>query len=539
MFCGTALIGLFIGAVFEWRLFGPLTWGMSRESQIAAVGISAWGLIAPSNFSWIIFSRLLGRWKTSPRIVDKFKNSWILAGVAVVLGSAVWTNPATVAVLVFFWFVFIRLLGNFGQSERSALKWFLLASAGTRLLIIFCYYSFATLKGWTAAWVTIDFPPYEVPVLFGDGADAIQYSRATATYWRGFRVSASDLYEVFNPDRSFLDIHGDVRHLLPQTVLFYLFGVEPIAARVLSALVGVLGAFLSYLTLRGRFGKNVAWTAAILISFWPTLFAWSIDALKEPYVLLLIVASALFSTRFAEERRWYDLVLSLAFLGMALSIRTRFYPVIYGTSALCLGGYFVHRGLRHESPTKRIAGGIMILLFLIGLTLAWPSSRRILVENTYRGFTAHLSFSQSPAGYKVWPRSYYTHLGTLEDVERKKAFSIKDWPGAWLRNLGHVLVEPLPRRGKFGALLAILGFGWWLAVLFAAVGTYIVAVRRDGVGWLFVVYVCLCFGFLAMFSGNAGTLIRQRDIATPLLLILTAIGAGGCFRLLRAQSRKE
>lgn len=530
--CGIALVGLFMGALLEWENTRSLHWGMSRQAQIVAASLYAWGLLTPANFCYFFFERFFGHW----RIYSKFPKSrggpFALASVAIVLGFASWRFPATVFLLVLFSLIFSSLLNNLDQNERSLLRWFLIASAGLRLLAIFVYFPIATHMGWTASWNTLDISAYEVPVLFGDGADAILYSRAKATFWRGFWIPTSDLFEVFNPERSFVGIHGDVRHLLPQTIIFFLFGVEPVAARVLSAMIAVLSAFLAFTILRDNFGKQAAWIGITLVSFWPTLLIWSIDALKEPYYLLLVMMAAFFCARFAKNRRWYDLLYSLAVFAMALSIRTRFYPALYGTVALSLGGYLIHRGFHHWRPTRRIFGGFLILALLVGMTLTLSPTRQILVENTYRSYTAHLSFSESPSGYQVWPKFYYTDIAKMEEPDRRKAFSVKDWPGAWVRNLGHVLFEPFP-KGESNPLKISLAFGWWLMILLAAVGTCTVAARRSGVGWIFITYVFLIFAFLAMFSGNAGTLIRQRDMATPLLLILSAIGAVKCKGLFR------
>ncbi len=530
--CGIALIGLFIGVFLDWESTKSLHWGMSRQAQIVATCLYIWGLIIPANFCHFFLERLFGHCEIYSKFQKNRGGPYGLAGISIVLGFASWKFPATIFLLAIFSLIFRSLLNNSDWKERSLLKWFIVASASLRLLAIFAYFPIATYMGWTASWNTLDFPAYEVPVLFGDGADAILYSRAKATFWRGFWIPTSDLFEVFNPERSFVGIHGDVRHLLPQTIIFFLFGVEPVAARVLSAMLAVLSAVLAFTILRDNFGKQAAWIGITLISFWPTLLIWSLDALKEPYYVLLIVMAAFFSTRFAKNRRWYDLLFSLVIFAMALSIRTRFYPALYGTMVLSLGGYLIHLGFHRWLPTRRIFGGILILVLVAGMILALPFTRKILIENTYRSYTAHLSFSESPSGYRVWPKFYYTHIAKMEEPDRRKAFSVKDWPGAWIRNLGHVLFEPFP-KGESNPLKISLAFGWWLVIILATVGIYVIAVRRSGIGWIFITYVFLIFAFLAMFSGNAGTLIRQRDMATPLLLILAAIGAVKCIRLFR------
>ncbi len=88
------------------------------------------------------------------------------------------------------------------------------------------------------------------------------------------------------------------------------------------------------------------------------------------------------------------------------------------------------------------------------------------------------------------------------------------------------LFEPFPRwwKGLKGTARLLLAVSWWVGMGFCILGIWRIVVRRDGVGWVYIAYVLITLGFLAIFSGNVGTLIRHRDTASPILLMIAAVG---------------
>lgn len=531
MFAGGFLAGLVSGAVLEWIRLGALPWLAGREVRVAAAVLALWAIIAPERVRAAL-SRRLSRLRPLRPEPASGGRSWAVPWAGAAAGLLAWEAPGSLFLVAAFLACFHFALKGWPPEERRWLGRLIYAALALRLLFIFIYYPLASSMGWTAAWLTLDVPPFHVPVLFGDGADAINMSRAWALFWRGEWVSPSEVQEIFNPDRSFFSIHGDVRHLLPQAALFFLFGVETLGARVLSAVVSVGAGVVAYAALRNRFGARTAWCGAALLAFWPTLFLWSLDALKEPYFLLLLMSSACFAERVPREGGWKALAASVALLGAALSIRTRWFPPLALTVAVCLGGFLLQRALRRSSLMKRVGCGL-VLLALIGSFLAlWPPSRRLILFYTYESVSAQRNFAVGyGSGYKVWPAEYYAR----PTRDFPKILQWQDAAGAWGRNLGHVLFEPFPKgwNGWKGVAYFGVAVPWWMALAAALWGGWEIAVRRDGFGWMCLAYVGITLGFLAAFSGNVGTLIRHRDTASPILLLIAAVGVSALWDRVR------
>lgn len=531
---GAALAGLVLGAGLEWIDRGSLPWIVGREVRVAAAVLSGWALISPGAFRRFVLEPLIGRRLTGDPPSPSAQPYWVPLLMAVCGGVLWWFLPGTFFLVSVFFLLCGRFLRDWPQDERLRVQRLLFASLAVRLIVIFGYYPLASAMAWTTAWVSLDVPSFHVPVLLGDGADAITLSWAKARLWRGVWVSPSDLREILNPERSFLALHGDVRHLLPQTLLFYVFGVEPISARVLSALTGVLTGLFIYAAMRNRFGPHAAWWSAVLVSFWPTLFLWSLDALKEPYFLVAVAASAFFVSRFSERRQRTWLALALGLMAVGLSIRTRWLSPLLATTGLCLGGFVIQRYLHRLNWSKRVGLGLLSVAVVVVFLMGWERGRRLFVFYAHGSYTAQRNFASAKTGYRVWPAEYYT-----QPESRMSAFyRWRDMPLAWLKNLGHVLFEPLPRRrwGAKGWAFMVLTLPWWGALALATCGAWKVAVERDGVGWVWLAYIGLTFGFLAMFSGNVGTLIRHRDTASPILLMLAGLGISSLLKAAHARN---
>ncbi|MDP6619552.1 MAG: glycosyltransferase family 39 protein, partial [Nitrospinota bacterium] len=350
---GGFLGGWVLAAGLESFRWGGITRLPGWEIRWAAALLAVWTLLSPGTVSSIFTAlrdRLCLNRAAPPAIILP---RWGLVVLGASVGALWWELPGTLFLTAAFLVGFRSVLRRLPPGERTSLSRLISLALAIRLLFIFVYYPLASFMGWTAAWLTLDVPLVHVTVLFGDGVDAISLSRAWALYWRGDWVSPAEFAEIVNPDRSLFSIHGDVRHLLPPALLFFVFGVEMIGARVLSAVATVCAAVIAYLTLRDRFGARAAWCGAALLAFWPTLFFWSLDALKEPYFLLLLIASAYFAERFSREGGWRPMAASVVMLGLALSVRTRWFPPIVFTAVICLGGWVIRKALHRFSRVRQ------------------------------------------------------------------------------------------------------------------------------------------------------------------------------------------
>ena len=532
---GGFLGGWVLAAGLEFFRWEGITRLPGWEVRWAAAFLAVWTLLSPGTAGSILTAlRNHFRFSRDAPPPKLLLPPWGLAALGAAGGALWWELPGTFFMTAAFLIGFRSVLRRLPPGERTSLSRLISLALATRLLFIFVYYPLASFMGWTAAWLTLDVPPVLVPVLFGDGVDALSLSRAWALYWRGDWVSPAEFAEIANPDRSLFSIHGDVRHLLPPALLFFVFGVEMIGARVLSSVATVCAAVIAYFTLRGRFGVRAAWCAAALLAFWPTLFSWSLDALKEPYFLLLLIASAWFTERFSREGGWRPMAASLVMLGLALSVRTRWFPPIVFTAVICLGGWVIRKALHRFSRVRQAACGALVLGLLIGGVFAWPAGRRLVYYYSHQSVSAQRSFALHYGnGYKVWPAEYYTRSTNDFPI----IFKWRDAAWANLKNLGHVMFEPFPRwwggRGWKGAAFFLLAVPWWIVVGLAGVGGGVIAFRKDGMGWIYLVYTSVTLAFLATFSGNVGTLIRHRDSVSPILLMIAAVGVSAVWERLR------
>jgi hypothetical protein len=103
---------------------------------------------------------------------------------------------------------------------------------------------------------------------------------------------------------------------------------------------------------------------------------------------------------------------------------------------------------------------------------------------------------------------------------------------AYLKGWGHILVDPVPWKTR--SLLSLAAAPqmalWYLFMAVAGLGIWRV-LRRHPVLAVALAFHLLCLGSVVVLGGgNVGTDFRMRDMLTPLVLSLSAIGLAASWK---------
>ena len=299
------------------------------------------------------------------------------------------------------------------------------------------------------------------------------------------------------------------------------FGETPYAIHVLNAVTYLAGTLLLHRLARTRFDRVAAMIGLGVLLFMPSLFAWSISALKEPMYTLVAAAEVLIVIAIVRAPRPWQKVLAIAALVVsALVLESLRKGGLQVAAAGAIGG--IAAGLIVPRPRLLLASAIAAPIALVLLLNVAPVQARVLtvVRDSVRYHAGHvLTPGQTyqlvdPDYYFDWPAIF--KIGPAEGAQYVS------------RAIIHYFVEPLPWIERSRATLAYVpeqAF-WWTLVLLTPFGLA-AGLKRDAlVTSTLMAHAVAIVIMVSLTSGNIGTLIRHRGLVLPYIVWIAALG--GC-----------
>nr|MCS5702079.1 hypothetical protein [Acidobacteriota bacterium] len=279
----------------------------------------------------------------------------------------------------------------------------------------------------------------------------------------------------------------------------------------------------------------------------PTLFAWSISAMKESFHLFVGTAALIAAVGIVRGRGWVKLLAVVglvAAMGVLETIRGGAFEIM----AAGLAGGMLVRGLTLKKWV------VVATLVCLGAGLFAVSRRpdfldratspilggrsvRALIIPVLRGTASvHLGHAISPGhAYRLLDDSFYTTT-SLDRVpailpgspdEATATLTFQELTRYVARSAVAFLVVPLPWDSVSWSEIVLVPqqVVWYLMVPLALVGV-VAGFRRDVlVTLLLVSYIVVAAVPISLSNGNIGTLVRHRDTVVPFIVWLSGLGA--------------
>lgn len=429
------------------------------------------------------------------------RRSWpLVAGAGVALGVAYTLSPLTVLGLTLLVWVAYRAGRDLGPRER---RWFftiVTMAIAVRLLVI-------------AGLFLLADPAKPYATFFGD--EELFKSR---TVWLrniglGVPISKADVIYAF-------DDTGKSGYLYVLAYLQALVGDAPYGIHVFNVACYVTGVLLLFRLVRPAYGTAVALGGMTLLFFLPSLFVWSVSALKEPMHVLVAAGEIVCMVQVVRAPRWWQRVLALlGVAGGALALET----IRRGASIIVAIGAIGGIGAAWGLPRPRILlAGVLALLVVGAGAVRQPVVQDRLLALVRQGARYHQGHVLTPGySYKALEGRYYQEPGLVRSMPAKAATAFV------VTSLVNFVAEPRPWAIDTRAMLAYVPeqMVWYVLVALVPVGI-IGGIRKDAL--LTGVLVAHALGVMALVaipSGNIGTLIRHRGLALPYVAWLAVLGA--------------
>ena len=421
------------------------------------------------------------------------------AGAGIVLGVCYSLSPMTVLCLPLL--VVMSMWAGRGLSPGER-RWFI------GLLAVAVLARLAVIAG---LFLTAD-PGQPFATLFGDEEFFKYRSMWMRNIGLGLPISRADFIYAY-------DDVGQSSYLYVLAYLQALLGPLPYGVHVLNATVYLAGVLLVYRYVRPVFGRVAALTGLALLLFFPSLFVWSISALKEPMYTLVAVGELLCCLWLVRGRTWWHRV--AAAIGLVVAVvaldSLRRGGMLVGIAG-AVGG--VTLGMLGSRPRLAWAALAAAPVLAVALFLVPPIQQRLLASAretaSYHG--GHIG--SSGYSYKILdPRSYHDRKLLAQMPPREAGQYV-------VRSVISYVTEPVPWRAESAGLRAYLPeqMLWYVLLVFVPFGL-VAGFRLDPLlTGLLASHAGALIMMVALTSGNIGTLIRHRGLALPYLAWLTGLG---------------
>jgi hypothetical protein len=422
-------------------------------------------------------------------------------GAGVVVGIVYALSPLTVWAMLAFAFLIWLIGADLPADERTRVRSILLVAILARLAVI------------GGAWLFTDHARVPFASFFGDE----EYFIRRATWLRnvalGIPIHNADMIYAF-------DDYSYTHYLYVIAFIEALVGFAPYGLKAISAAMYLAGAVILFRLARRAYGSGVALGGLLVLLFLPSLFAWSIAALKEPpYFLIgaLACSIAVATMRTQSIARRVVGVLSLCAAAAGLqSIRDGGLIIaILGLGGGAMIGWLASR------PRAAVAFAVLAPLFVFGL-LSRPAVQLRAAQEIRRAAKLHWGHVNTPGySYKTLDPELYPEKSAVDQMSRGATWRFV------VRSTVEYLTAPRPWTIESRAALAFVPeLMFWYCVLALAPVGLIAALRRDAlVTAILAGYAFAVAALVAVTGGNIGTLVRHRGLALPYLIWLSMAGA--------------
>jgi hypothetical protein len=436
-----------------------------------------------------------GRWLGVPG------KTWRLATLAgLAIGGVYTLSPLTIWFAAAAWMLLRYAAAGLDDDERRWVTTLVAAAIVLRMLPL------------AALFLTTNHSQVAFGTFFGDEAYYIRRS-----IW--LRNAALEL-PAHNADLTYAFTDpGWTSHLYVLAFLQTLAGPSPYGVHLFGAALFLAAALVMFRTVRPAFGRAPSLMGLAVLLFLPSLFAWSISALKEPLYFLGTACAVAIAARLARDRRWGVRVLMLAAL-VAVVAATG--AIREGGAVLTGGGILA--GFAGAWVVRRpwaLAALAVLLPIAAGLVLRVPRTQIRVYNLVQSAARLQRQFIETPGwSYALLDQRFYDDGQAITDMRLDEAARYL------ARAAERYVTVPLPWEAKSPAMVAYLPEQviWYALVTLLPIGV-LFSLRRDVVLTAILCGVTVVSASaVALLNGNIGTLVRLRVLAIPYLTWLSMVG---------------
>lgn len=302
-------------------------------------------------------------------------------------------------------------------------------------------------------------------------------------------------------------------------VIYSAFGYYPLMINFINCILGVLIGYINYLIALKIFGRKSAYITLIITLFFPSLFIWStFTKLKDTLYIFSLILFLYLLIKFITKKRPYQVLPILFLVPLIELIRKRTMPLLMLIFVISLLFTIIIRSRRKITVILIVIGFISLIKFK-GPNILTMSRIRASADEAI-SYHRGSAFSGGVV-YKLRSDMY--------DVTK---FKLSDYIIFYSKGLFHFFFEPLPTHILSNSILIFYPqqIVWDFAMLFVLLGiVFSIKNRKLESGYILIYLFVMSSGF-ALAGANIGTLVRHRDVITPVVIIFSSVGITSLFK---------
>jgi hypothetical protein len=316
------------------------------------------------------------------------------------------------------------------------------------------------------------------------------------------------------------DETGRSSYLYVLAYLQGLVGPAPYGIHLFNAVLYIFAALILYRLARRAYGGVTALFGLTALLFLPSLFTWSISALKEPLYILICAIELGACLAIVRGPTWLWRVLGV--VGVVVSAMV-LESLRFG--GIALAGFGAVFGLLFGwllSRPRLLLSAVVVVPIVLAIALARPTVQMRVMSGIALGAFQHWGHIATPGyTYKLIDPKYY------KDRLSVRAMSPPEAARYVINAFAAFITVPVPWRIESRAMLAFLPeqMIWYVLIALSPIGIA-AGLRRDV--WFTALAAAHGFAAAAMVAltgGNVGTLVRHRGLVLPYVIWFAALGA--------------
>lgn len=334
--------------------------------------------------------------------------------------------------------------------------------------------------------------------------------------WLGLPIEPY-VYSAFARD------YGWTSYLNVLAYLQYLLGRAPYGIHLMNIGIFLSAAVVLYRLARRSYGPFAACTGFGLLLFCPTIFLWSVSAMKESLLYLLIAALLISVIEALRGGPWMRRVFaagtSVVAFAALITVKRDYAMLFLAAIVMGAAAAFVirRRNLLIACP----------VIVAVGVWSAFQQDaiRERATSVLARAVSLHIGHVHTRGHtFKLLDERFYWSFG-LPDSDN--SMTPAQTARFVLRGLASFVLVPLPWQAfSWAQIIFVPAQVFWYCLLFLAAAGFVTALRRDALVTSVLISGCaIPAAAIAITEGNFGTIVRHRDSVTPFIVWISGVGA--------------
>lgn len=294
------------------------------------------------------------------------------------------------------------------------------------------------------------------------------------------------------------------------SIIYAVYGFKPVLINFMNIILHLLTAILIYRSVKSIFDHRAAYLSIFFFLLNPISFYYSSTKIADSLFIFLVYLSIYFFIAAIKKNYWHTFFIIPPLYIIYFALKTHY----FGPLVLVFIISYMIILFKNNKKTFFILA-LLIILFLAGIHINIQEKLGSYVRSSLNSIVIH-----QKGFYDTGGQVYQLFIPGKDSQD----YTLTDWGSYILRGWHHMLSEPILSSKISPALMLFFPFKiLFLILCILAVPGILMAIRYGHIEAVIFINILIIIGTgIAMVSGNIGTMLRHRDVITPVIFIFSS-----------------